>query len=150
VKELIYQYKLLGRKRVGLVFGDQMGRALHETYNGLTVIPVPPRPASLRKRGWDHVDQLCVVLEKRYGIRALRCLKRVGGGPQKALGFEDRQSNIASARISINPKLVPSKVASEAVLIDDIFTTGATANECARVLKSSGFERVRVLTLALD
>jgi predicted amidophosphoribosyltransferase len=65
--------------------------------------------------------------------------------PQVGLNPKERQTNVKGAFAVPDPALVQGK---NLVLIDDLFTTGATVKECARVLRRAGARRVEVLTVA--
>jgi len=149
IREIIFQYKFQGRRRLGFLIADLFAPVLNTRYRGLRIIPVPSRPGSGRVRGWSPVEQICRTLERRHGVAVCRCLGRRRGRPQKSLNFEERLSNLSN-RIRVNERALKSVLMCEAVLIDDIFTTGATADECARVLRKAGLETVRVLSFALD
>ncbi|MEW5818485.1 MAG: ComF family protein, partial [Spirochaetota bacterium] len=86
-------------------------------------------------------------LAGKYGIRILPLLYRGNTRQQKTLDFKERVVNLRG-KIGIKGKTqqLPEKL----VLLDDIFTTGSTANECSRVLLSSGVKTIHVLTLAID
>jgi predicted amidophosphoribosyltransferase len=127
-----------------------MAKVLKESYPGLPVVPVPARRRRIRERGWDHMQQISYHISKRHAVKIYRCLARKGDIPQKALNFEQRLRNIASSAISFVPKAAPPPRTDEVVLIDDIFTTGATVDECSRILLSEGIRRVYVLTFAQD
>ncbi|KKK48359.1 hypothetical protein LCGC14_3145930, partial [marine sediment metagenome] len=111
------------------------------------VIPVPPRKQPWGQRDWEHVDLIARHLEGFYGIAAARILKRSGKKAQKSMDFRQRAENIQNA-ISLKGNL--PNTSSNIVLLDDIFTTGATGNECARVLRAAGCRSVNLVTLALD
>jgi predicted amidophosphoribosyltransferase len=88
---------------------------------------------------------------KRDGSREiLTPLVRSRGGPQKGLHYRERLENIRGTirlrRSSGSAGGLPERV----VLLDDIFTTGATADECSRVLQQGGVREVYVLTLAVE
>ena len=79
--------------------------------------------------------------------KVLTLLTRRAGAAQKGLHYRERLANIrGTITLRRNAASVPQRV----VLIDDIFTSGATADECARVLKQGGAREVHVLTLALE
>jgi predicted amidophosphoribosyltransferase len=92
-------------------------------------------------------------LEKSHGIRVLRILQRTGGKPQKSLDLAQRRENLLG-RIRLaragRRGTVPAIPPPEAVLLDDIFTTGATADACARALLDGGCRKVSVITLAIE
>ena len=146
IRELIYQYKFMKRKRVSSVFAQLLAEIYHCMYSGMPVIPVPPRPQILNRRGWDHVELLCRLLEKRHGIPILRCLKKTGGKPQKELDLAGRRANI-SGTIHLKKRGCSARIA---LLLDDVVTTGATADECSIVLRQAGVEKVYVLSVAME
>jgi predicted amidophosphoribosyltransferase len=86
-----------------------------------------------------------LALKRDLGV--LPILIRGRGKPQKSLQYEQRLRNI---RGTLTVRRGARKLPSRVVLIDDIFTTGATVEECARVLKNRGVDKVYALTLAID
>jgi ComF family protein len=142
-KQLITLYKFSGRTRLAALFGEVLAKALHEEFPGTPVVPVPPRPG---RAGRDPVRRIARILEKHHKREVLGVLSRTGGATQKSLDFERRRSNL-QGRI----RMLPGRtVIRPVVLLDDVFTTGATADACARVLREAGCPEVRVLSLAVD
>jgi ComF family protein len=141
VKELLYQYKFLKRRRAALIIADYLATACGEKFPGLPLVPVPGR------RSRDHVDTVCRIMAKTHALPVLRLLSRRGKVPQKSLDYAQRCRNIRGSITCRSDKPVP---AGAVVLLDDVFTSGATANECARVLRGRGAASVHVLTFALD
>jgi ComF family protein len=159
VRELLYQYKFRNRLRLAPVLAEFYARALRAAFPGAALVPVPANPQVARRRGWDPVERICRVLERRYGFAVFRALARRAGPPQKLLGYEERLRNLRGTlrlRRRRGPQPVPGEpllddlAIPELTLVDDVFTTGATASECARLLRLAGASRVRVLTLAID
>lgn len=149
-RELISQYKFRGERSLAALFAHEMAKAMGECFFGLPVVPVPSRPRTVRKRGWDHVGAIADLLSRRHGVEVLRLLRRDNGRSQKSLDFTHRLTNLRG-RIHWAPKgHRPTEAPRHVVLIDDVFTTGATASECTRILLEHGVERVDVLTLAVD
>lgn len=146
VKELIYQYKFMKRKRISLLFTRLIAEAYRRVYPGLTVVPVPPRRWILNKRGWDHIQVICTALERQYSIPISKCLKKIGGKSQKELDLKQRFDNIRGT-IQLNRRGCGNR---KVLLLDDIFTTGATVDECAVVLQRAGVEKVYVLSIAME
>lgn len=142
-KELLAAYKFDNRRRVSRVIADILAPLIAD--QEVPVIPVPFRRKSRHLRGWDPVGEICRHLRRRHGIRVIRCLERTGGTPQKALGFEARRLNVAG-RIRLRKR--PG--AGRFVLLDDVFTSGATLDECARVLIEGGAGEVLAVTFAID
>jgi competence protein ComFC len=147
VRELIYQYKFRNHRRIGLLLAAVLYRAWAENFSGVPAVPVPFRPSTKRRRGWDHIDVVARTLSRRHGVPVARLLGRREGSSQKSLNREARLANIqGSFYILRTVTSVPRSV----VLIDDVFTTGATATECSRTLLEAGVKHVAVLTVAVD
>ncbi len=107
------------------------------------IVPVPPRPGKIKRKGWDQIDLLLTEL-KREGIPVSRCLCRLKSNSQKALNRHDRRENLKNRIICV--KTAPKTV----TLLDDIITTGATLRACAACLLASGAIEVHALTLFYD
>ena len=109
------------------------------------VVPIPLHAARYRERGYDQTALLAVEVARLTGF-ALRddALGRVRATTrQVGQTDEEREANVAGAFEA------PGNVrGARLLLIDDVLTTGATANEAARVLLKGGAEEVQVLTLA--
>ncbi len=154
---LIHQLKYHGRSELA----GPLGELLYHTYRKYWkagdidwVIPVPLHPRKRRRRGFNQAD-LMIAKWRRYlageenthpvEIRA-DLLRRVRFTvSQTGLGRQERQRNIKGAfELNDGAPLQGRSI----LLIDDVFTTGATVTECARVLLEGGAERVDVLTVA--
>ncbi len=146
VRELIHQFKSNNCRSLASFFASEMAGVIRRRYGDFTVVPVPFRKSRKRARGWDHMEVTCGVLKKRYGFETAFLLKRTGSSAQKTLDYRGRLANLAGNIHIKKRKAVPEKV----LLIDDVFTTGATADACASVLLAAGTREVRVLTVALD
>jgi predicted amidophosphoribosyltransferase len=143
---LISQYKFAGRVRLAGLFASLLAQALTSFHPGLPVVPVPPRPG---RRNTDSVELIARRLETLHGVTVLRLLRRSGGSPQKALDFMARRENLRG-RIRPSESTGGLPIPPEAIIIDDVFTTGATADACARALLELGCLAVSVVTLAVD
>jgi len=148
VKELIYQYKFKAKKRLAYLFSEYLSVIINKWFNNMIVIPVPAQRKSIIKRGWDHVAVIAEILGKKYGIKVINCLKKKRVIPQKELGELERFKNI-KGKIILKTRCLPW-IFKEIVLLDDIFTTGATLNECSHVLKEYGVKKIYCITIAID
>lgn len=143
--ELIGAYKFAGRRELSRFFSRILARMLEENWPGWPVVPVPFRRSKIAAKGWDQVEEMAKDLE-RSGFCVRRILERLPSGEQKRLSSGDRLENARKAY-----RLAPGAVAPpEVVLLDDVFTTGATAEACSRALREGGARRVAFLALAAD
>ncbi|WP_396916698.1 ComF family protein [Mycolicibacterium sp.] len=109
-----------------------------------TVVPAPTRRIAARRRGGDPVARMAsAAVAGRQGIGMTQALRtRAWVRDSVGLSGTDRQRNIAGRVRLLRP------VADDVVLVDDIVTTGATAAESVRVLRSAGACVVAVLAIA--
>lgn len=167
VRELIGQYKFGNAHGLRGFFALKLRDAYREGFEGLPLVPVPSSEKSVKKRGWDHMDEISRFMETEFSIHVIRLLKKTGRYSQKELDYEDRVALIQgsiqlkdmrrrgpiAAQYAPFPRseaLPPADLPPTVVLLDDVFTTGATVNECARVLMAAGVRNVFSLTLAVD
>lgn len=146
VRALVLAYKGAGRRSLSGFFAKQLASVVSARFEGRVLVPVPPRPGKLRRRGWDQVEAVASILEREYGIPVLRALTRSVAAEQKALNLEERAANMRGTIRLARDIEVPA----DPVLLDDILTTGATLSACAACLKSAHAVRVDALTIAAD
>ncbi len=142
---LIGAYKFRSRFSLASFLAEACAARLESRWPGLPLVPVPFRRKKIVDKGWDQVEALSKRLEAR-GFQVLRLLERLPSGEQKRLGLEARLDNARKAYRLKPGETVPSAL----VLIDDVFTTGATAAACAEALKDGGAATVYFLALASD
>jgi ComF family protein len=111
------------------------------------LVPVPLHFWREKKRGFNQSRLLAENLSTFLNIPLADCLKRIKNTqPQaKAKNGEERIGNIAGCFAMKNPAEVAGK---NIILIDDVFTSGATMNEAVKVLKSARAKKIIALTLA--
>jgi ComF family protein len=111
------------------------------------ILPVPLHPGRLRQRGFNQSLLLARYFGRKHSIPLdFTALQRSRPTPpQTQLSGSQRQTNVRGAFQVRRPEGVSEK---RILLIDDVFTTGATVRECAKVLLGAGAKQVDVLTLA--
>lgn len=113
------------------------------------VIPVPISNKRLKERGHNQAEliakQIAKLLEKKIITDCLYKSKNIVA--QSTLNKQEREENIKDVyTIKKQMKLLNKKI----LLIDDIYTTGSTANECCKVLSAANPSKIGVLTIAKD
>ena len=104
------------------------------------VVPVPLHPKTLKERGFNQTEEVL----KAVGVEWTQLLRKVGlRQKQSSLNRKERERNVKGLFEVVGP--LPAK---RLLVFDDVFTTGATANEISRLLKEAGAEEVFVYTLA--
>ena len=111
------------------------------------VLPVPLHPARLRARGFNQallIARACFPHWRSHLDTALLRRQR-STRPQAQLSGRERRTNLAGVFALKDPERVRGR---RVLLVDDVFTTGSTVQECSRVLAAAGAERIEVFTLA--
>jgi ComF family protein len=110
-------------------------------------IPVPLYRGKLRKREFNQSALLARHVAKATGsVLLLNCLSKIKETiPQVGLTAKERRKNVRKAFRVLNEKLIKDK---NVILIDDVFTTGATLRECSQELKKAGARDIFGVTLA--
>lgn len=106
-----------------------------------TLVPVPPAPMRLRRRGFDAAAEISLQLSRRTGRPLSECLRRRGSARQVGRPRGERIASPPRVRVSRPPP-------RRAVLVDDVLTTGATLAACAGALRRGGAEWVSAVTFA--
>lgn len=148
-RTIIFSYKYDNNNYIGSFLGQAMADRIGlEDLEWQVTVPVPTEKEKERMRGFDHAYLLAKVVGELTGKRVCPALKRTKKTiAQRGLSPEMRRSNIEGS-IKINGFLREDIKDKDILLIDDIYTTGATADECCRVLKEQGAKRVYLLTFA--
>lgn len=112
------------------------------------IVPIPLSKKRLLERGFNQADVLAKILSDETKIKLdEKSLARKIHTPMHRAGMDNkaRELTVKNAFEVTRPNLIKDK---KILLVDDVFTSGATASACAKVLKKSGAEKVYVLTLA--
>ena len=147
IRQIIHAFKYEGRTRLArtLVALMEEGPLPLNISRYDRLIPVPLHRNRLRKRGYNQALLLARELNRRSRVPIDRTLLRRSkdSPPQIALTGSRREENVKGVfSLEGEPR------GMTLLLIDDVFTTGATANECARVLMKGRARRVDILTIA--
>ena len=151
-KNMLTQYKFKGKPYMAEPLADIMADKFVASGCAADLVTfVPMHPQKERKRGYNQAGLLALHFAEKSGL-PLSCDILIRKGYKKAmnkLGAEERRDNIQGAyALSQDEKCLELLKNKTVILIDDIYTTGTTANECARLLKEGGAESVSVFTLA--
>lgn len=145
--EAIGLFKYHGKTHLAKPLGEMLLSRLDGLPRADCLVPVPLHPQRLRMREYNQALLLCDTVGRRFNLEVIPDgLERVRETPpQIGLSLSDRRRNVRRAFVAKCPKLIEDH---QVLLIDDVLTTGATVNECARALKRAGAKAVYVLTVA--
>lgn len=150
IKSSIQNMKFKRRMWIAYEFGKALCDTIKKEYGDITfdmVLYVPMTPLAEMERGFNQSREMAQVISKEFNIPINEKIlyKKAGIKTQSGLNRKDRPENIKNAFIVRNSDLLVDKTI---LLIDDVFTTGSTMNECAKTLKKNGALAVYSVTVA--
>ncbi len=147
MKNKMLQYKFEDKRYIAKVFGDLLAYRLQkQNICADVVIPVPIHEKRRKQRGYNQSAYVARVVSE---IMRLHCdektlIKIINNPKQSLLDEKQRIENVKGVYSITSKENIRGK---RVLLIDDIFTTGVTVNECAKVLKEAGASEVIVATV---
>lgn len=146
LRELIHLFKYGRVYTLAKPLAGLMRASWPEGQHFDAIVPMPMHWLRRWRRGFNQAGLLAREMSRRTAIPVLQPVRRrKATPPQAGLSNAQRRSNMAGAFRVDRPGLVKDK---KLLLIDDVFTTGATASACGAALKRAGAGYVAVLTLA--
>ena len=145
----LYRFKYSGRREYAKYYGQAVNEYLSDFIQktkAQALVPIPLHKSRYRKRGYNQATELAKAISEATGIPVREdLLKRVKKTvPLKKLRPEERQKNLQKAFIVPQNDVKLKSI----IIIDDIYTTGATMDEAAATLKAAGIPEVFFITLA--
>ncbi len=142
-RDALIAFKLLGERRSGAALARAVLAAVGNSAAGATITFVPSARAALAERGFNPAERLAGTVAALAGLPLIPLLAKIRATPDLAgLGRDQRRAALDGAFHATRP--VPGAI----LLIDDVYTTGATADACATALKAGGARYVQVATFA--
>lgn len=142
--------KFKRRAWIAFDFGRALLKTVKKEYSDIKfdmILYVPMSPLNEFSRGFNQSFEMADIISKELKIPINKRIlyKKPGVKTQSGLNRKERIENVRNAFYVRNSKLLTDKTI---LLIDDVFTTGSTINECSRVLKRNGALAVYTATLA--
>ena len=114
------------------------------------IIPVPMTDKKIKERGYNQTEVIAKIISKNIPnitIQKSVLIKYKNNKVQSKLNKKQRQKNVQDVYKLNNEEKIKEK---NILIFDDIYTTGATCNECARVLKQANPNKIGIITIAKD
>ncbi len=150
IRKTMYRFKYSNKREYAEFFAKETLRQYRDWVNEKdieTIVPVPMFGAKQKRRGYNQAESFAKLLSKETGIPVEKHLvRRVRDtAPQKELNDVQRKNNLKSA-FHYNQNIVQYK---KVLLVDDIYTTGSTADAVTEELRKSGAEEVYFLSICI-
>ncbi|HEX8653901.1 MAG TPA: ComF family protein [Allosphingosinicella sp.] len=148
-RKVALKLKYGGRPGVAETMARLMARHLPEGGGGALLAPVPLHRWRIWKRGYNQAALIAAALARRGGVElVLDLLERARATPYlRGMGPRERAATVRGA-FRVTERRRPALAGREVILVDDVHTSGATADACARALKKAGAARVSLLCWA--
>lgn len=148
LRELINDMKFNNKRRIAQGLGIIWASTVKEKFENHILVPVPMHRKKQSERGFNQAETLTIPLAKAMDLPMQLLLTRTEDTiPQSEVHPSRRAENVAGVFQITDPAAIKGK---NFILTDDIFTTGASLNECAKTLKNAGAARVLCMTLAIS
>ncbi len=121
-------------------------KAAHGAIEAQTIVPVPSSEERILERGFDHVTRLANLIRQELAPDAE--IKHVLRRAEQSLSNADLEDHVARRGNVLGSFEIIDDVSERVLLIDDVVTSGATAGECAKLLRAHGAKEVRLFTIA--
>ncbi len=143
-RQAVLRFKRSRYQSYGQTFAIHMAAAVRAEHPYLDldlVVAVPPRKERMRKTGYDQARNLAKAVAKQLQLpfRSRVLMQKEHRRKQSSLSYDERKRNVLGNIGIRKPRVVEEK---RVLLVDDISTTGATLNECAKILKAAGAREV--------
>lgn len=152
IRDILIKYKFQNKSYIYKTFSqiilkDEKIYGILKKYD--IIIPVPVHKKRKNERGYNQTELIAREIAKGLNIKMEKdvLIKSINTKAQSSLSKEERRDNIKGAFKAQNLQKIKDK---NILVIDDIYTTGSTINECGRILKSTGAKSIGALTIAKD
>lgn len=143
IKQSMYRFKYSNRREYAVFYSDiliKLKGHIIEPWKPDVIVPVPLHAARYRKRGYNQAGLIAEEIGRRLGVLVDEGLlvRNVNTAPQKELNDKERTKNTKNAFQVIHNIVKYKRV----LLVDDIYTTGATLDACSDALTNAGAAQV--------
>jgi ComF family protein len=150
IRQSIYNFKYYGKQEYAVFYGFEAAKKcgrLVESWGIDVIIPVPLHAKKKRRRGYNQAELIACEFGRhlRLPVDSEILIRSENTTPMKKLNDTERRKNVEKA-FKISTDVVKYR---KVLIVDDIYTTGATIDECARVLLKHGAEKVYFLCLCI-
>jgi len=150
VRDMIHRFKYNDARHLRRPLAGLLGEALDDPRLASrpfdAMVPVPLHPGRLRRRGYNQAALLAETLAETTRHPVLPALRRIRA--TRTQTHLDRTTRMENLRGAFVPDQNVPVIGLHLVVVDDVFTTGATTDACSRVLLDAGAASVRVVTAA--
>jgi len=153
LRDAVHKLKYSGHQVLAPILADLLIQHLKKYPSYLEridcIVPVSIHPSRLKQRRFNQSELLAIDVSRAFSLPLVTesLVRTRKTSAQFGLSADKRRENVEDAFEVVNKSLIDGRIV---LLIDDVLTTGSTANESAKALKDGGAKEVHVLTVARD
>lgn len=154
-EKIIHHLKYSGMKDLGIFLGEHLAGYVRleieeQEVNYDYIIPVPLHRTKVRERGYNQSEYLAKGISGSLSIPYLfgALTRKNYTKSQTKLTLVEREKNVKNAFV-LNSSVKDNLQCKNIILLDDVITTGATVNECIKVLREAGADKIFTVSLAM-
>lgn len=144
---MVHALKYRGWGELAEDMARRMAREIPPNLSHPVIVPVPTTPWRRRTRGYNQASLLATAVSSITAVPSLEALRRERGRTQVRLGPRERRSNVDGA-FDLRGETRSLIRGRDVIVVDDVLTTGATANAITLALEPAGVASVRLVTFA--
>ncbi|MDO5329121.1 MAG: double zinc ribbon domain-containing protein [Coriobacteriia bacterium] len=137
---IVTVYKDAGELQLSILIANILFSYMPRSWRGLPITFIPSTKQAYRKRGYDHSEILANKVAELCQSKCYKLFNRPKSADQRILNRDERKQNIKKF------ELIDKANIESVVIIDDVYTTGATLNSAANTLKKANYNNVYALT----
>ena len=146
IGKLVHDYKYKSTRAIRGVLADLAEQVLPYIDGEVSLVPLPTIERHIRERGFDHISLLAKAIARKRGWKVERLLVRAKDTVQVGAGMTARIMQAVSA-YGFSGTIEPERTY---ILIDDVWTTGASMKAAIKKLQRAGASKIIVLVLAVN
>lgn len=151
IKEALLKYKFAGKMYYHKPFAELIYENIKDSISDVDCIVYPPiNIKTFYKRGFNQCELIAKILSEKFDIKLLKkaIYKTRENEKQSLMSREQRYKNVKGV-FAVNDSFSEYLKGKTVLLIDDVMTTGATIDECSKMLKKKGVKTVKSATLCI-
>lgn len=148
IQDLKYEFLTSTMIPIGGIINIYLGNLGIKELSNFTIIPIPLFKKRFRQRGFNQAELIAEHIANILNLKSeILNLVRIKDSPKQseAKNWDNRQKNIIDCFALKNSEIIKNK---NIILVDDVFTSGATINEAVKVLKAADCRKIIALTIA--
>lgn len=149
IEKMIYELKFSGKSYLAKDMGHLMGEVFKESFKeDFIMVPVPMYKEKEWQRGYNQAELLAYFAGKSSENKMLKALIKTKATASMRMSRIDQRPDVLAGSIELNPKFLREIEGANIAIVDDVITTGSTAEACSKLFRDFGVKKIVILSFA--